>query len=80
MKILKIRNRYNANVKMIRMEMRKLYFEHGLVISCSLLNSIVFKKKRERERKRRCKTLCGKKREEGEEKGVIKKRNFSKVE
>lgn len=78
MKILKIRNRYNANVKMIRMEMRKLYFEHGLIISCSLLNPIVFKKKRER--KRRCKTLCGKKREEGEEKGVIKKRNFSKVE
>lgn len=79
MKILKIRNRYNANVKMIRMEMKKLYFEHELVISCSLLNPIVFKKK-ERERKRRCKTLCGKKREEGEEKRVIKKRNFSKVE
>ena len=52
MKILKIRNRYNANVKMIRMEMRKLYFEHGLVISCSLLNPIVFKKKKEREKER----------------------------
>lgn len=52
MKILKIRNRYNANVKMIRMEMKKLYFEYGLIISYSLLNPIVFKKKKEREKER----------------------------